>query len=204
MLIRPVVMQVPSAAQLLRGEERVEDLGLRGRDAAAMSALSSGQSVPEFVWAEEEWPVPSEGAFWSIAKTPKMVAGVVSVEPVAIAVEEIKPRADYQIATALDNEELEVLGGDAAHAYFCAWVAKQVVLEVTRTGLKALSRARVTKAWSDHALVAFDGIEYPVSFAFFSGHVAGVTGRPDLVDWSFVPEQMPANFSGPSDHAVFI
>lgn len=204
MHIRPVVIQVPTSAQLLRGESRVEDLDLRGRDAAAMSAMSSGHAVPTFDWIDEEWPVPSRGIHWSIAHKPSMVAGVTSVEPVSIDVERIRPRADYQIAGAMDNEELDILGGDAVHAYFCAWVAKEAVLKLARVGLKGLSRARVTKAWSDHAMVAFDGVEYPVSFAFFSGHVAAVTGRPELVKWTFVPENAPADLSAPSDHAVFI
>ena len=204
MLIRPVVMQVPASAQRLRGERRVEDLDLRGRDAAAMSAMTTGHAVPSFDWEDEQWPVPSQGIYWSIAHKPTMVVGVTSVEPVSVDVERIRPRADYQIAGAMNNEELEILGGDAVHAYFCAWVAKEAVLKLTRVGLKGLSRARVTKAWSDQALVSFDGVEYPVTFGFFSGHVAAVTGRPELVSWTFVPEETPAATSAPSDHAAFI
>lgn len=193
MLIRPFVLQVPRASQLLRGEQRVEDLDLRAKDATAMSAMRSGHAVPRFSWDQGgERPVPSRGVHWSMAHKPTMVAGVTSIEPVSIDVERIRPRADYQIAGALDNEELDILGGDAVYAYFCAWVAKEAVLKLHGVGLKGLSRARVTKAWSDHALVSLDGVEYPVSFAFFSGHVAAVTGRPELVKWSFIPENAPA------------
>lgn len=202
MLIRPVVMEVPRASQQLRGEQRVQDLDLRAMDAAAMSAMSSGHAVPRFEWAKEQ-PVPSRGVYWSMDHKPTMVAGVTSIEPVSIDVEAIRPRADYQIAGALNNEELEILGGDAVHAYFCAWVAKEAVLKLRGIGLKGLSGARITQAWSDHAMVSLHGIEHPVSFAFFSGHVAAVTGRPELVDWSFVPENSPAEFSAPDHPQAF-
>lgn len=202
MHIRPVVMQVPNTAQLLRGERRVDDLDNRGRDAAAMSAMSSGHAVPTFEWEANEWPVPSRGIHWSIAHKPSMVVGVTSVEPVSVDVERIRPRADYQIAGAMDAEELRILGGEPNNAYFCAWVAKEAVLKLARVGLKGLSRARITRAWSDHAIVAFNDIEYPVSFAFFSGHVAAVTGRPELVKWTFIPEDTPADVSAPVDADV--
>ena len=153
MHIRPVVIEVPTTAQGLRGEHRVEDLDLRARDAVAMSAMSSGHAVPGFELADKQWPMPSRGIHWSLSKTPTMVAGVTSVEPVSIDVERIRPRADYQIAGALDNEELDILGGDAVHAYFCAWVAKEAVLKLTRVGMKGMSRARVTQAWSDRSLL---------------------------------------------------
>ena len=205
MRIRPVVMEVPDHAQTLRGEARVEDLALRGRDAVAMSAMASGHAVPAFDKDREERPMPSHGVHWSLAHKPTMVAGVTSVEPVAIDVERIRPRADYQIAGALDNAELELLGGDAVHAYFCAWVAKEAVLKQVGVGLQGLSRARVTKAWSDHAYVMFEDIEYPVTFAFFSGHVAAVTGRPELVDWRFVPAYAPKSITTPaSGGAIFL
>ncbi|MCA9552435.1 MAG: 4'-phosphopantetheinyl transferase superfamily protein [Myxococcales bacterium] len=202
MVIRPYVMEVPLAAQGLRGEQRVEDLTLRGRDAAAMSAMASGHAVPQFVVDDKDRPQPTRGIHWAIAHSSTMVAGVTSVEPVAIDVERIRPRADYQIAGAMDAEELDILGGDAVNAYFCAWVAKEAVLKLAGVGLPGLSRCRIKKAWSDHAVVSFDGIDYPVTFAFFSGHVAAVTGRPELVQWTFLPEDSDAELTPPRGGAV--
>jgi phosphopantetheinyl transferase len=204
MIIRPVVLEVPVLAQGLRGQSRVEDLELRARDAAAMSAMGSGHAVPIFERTAAQRPIPSRGVHWSMASKPSMVASVTSIEPVSIELEQIRPRADYQIAGALDNQELEILGGDATHAYFCAWVAKEAVLKLHGQGLQGLSRAKVTKAWADHAIVALDGVEYPISFAFFSGHVAAVTGRPELVAWTFIPENTPAEITAPDLPSAFV
>ena len=204
MHIKPFVMEVPLAAQGLRGEQRVEDLNLRGRDAVAMSAMASGHAVPRFTVDDRDRPMPTRGIHWSIAHSPTMVAGVASVEPVSIDVERIRPRADYQIAGAMDDEELEILGGDAVNAYFCAWTAKEAVLKLAGVGLPGLSRCRIKKAWSDHAVVSFDGIDYPVTFAFFSGHVAAVTGRPELVEWTFLPEDCDAELTPPRPGAVLL
>ncbi len=204
MIIRPIVLEVPALAQRLRGQSRVEDLELRTRDAAAMSAMGSGHAVPIFERTAAQRPIPSRGVHWSTASKPSMVASVTSIEPVSIEIEEIRPRADYQIAGALNNQELEILGGDAVHAYFCAWVAKEAVLKLHGEGLQGLARAKIIQAGVDHATVALDGIEYPVTFAFFSGHVAAVTGRPELVEWTFIPENTPAEMTAPDLPSAFV
>lgn len=207
MKIRPVLLEVPSYARILRGEERVRDLSLRGRDAAAMSAMVSGHPVPEFTQDAAERPLPTRGVHWSIAHKPTMVAGVTSVEPVAIDVERIRPREGYQIEAALSSRELDVLGGDPTHAYFCAWVAKEAVLKLNGVGLSRLSRARIVNAWTGGAMVLYDDIEYPVAFDFLSGHVAAVTGRPENVEWRFMPEDTTADLSPPPEimqNAVFL
>lgn len=199
MTIRPVLIEVPSDALYLRGEDRVHDLSLRARDAAAMSAMSSGHPVPDFMQDTQDRPQPSRGIHWSIAHKPTMVTGVTSVEPVAVDIERIRPREDYQIAAALSDAELNVIGGDAMHAYFCSWVAKEAVLKLNGVGLSRLSRTQIVEAWSDGAMVLYDDIKYPVTFGFFSGHIAAVTGRPDNVQWRFVGEDTTADLAAPPE-----
>lgn len=112
-----------------------------------------------------------------------MVVGVAAREPVGVDVERIRPRTQEQIGAALDLAELEELGGDPVHAYFCGWVAKEATLKRHRAGLSQLSRTRIVEAWSDGAWVSFDGERNLVAYTFLSGHVAAVTGPAAQTDW---------------------
>ncbi len=188
-MIRPHVVAVPSAAQRLRGEDRVEDLSLRAKDAAAMSAVASGLPVPAFTKDDLDRPVPSGGVYWGVAHKPTMVVGVTARRSVAVDVEFIRERKDYQIAGALTAAEHAILGGNSLEAYFLAWVAKEAVLKQKGVGLQHLSRTAIIDAWSDGALVAYDTQVCEVGYAFFNQHVAAITAPSREVVWTFVAEE---------------
>ena len=188
-MIRPHVVTVPEAARHLRGEERVRDLSLRARDAAAMSAVASGLSVPAFHKDAEDRPLPSQGVHWGVAHKPTMVVGVTAERRLAVDVEFIKERTEYQIAGALSDGEHRMLGGRSLEAYFLAWVAKEAVLKKIGVGLSHLSRTAIVDAWSDGALVAYDTDVHEIGYAFFNDHVAAITAPSREVVWTFVPEE---------------
>ncbi len=197
MIIRPVAVEVPTTARMLRGEERVQDLSLRARDAAAMCAVQSGLPVPDFLKDDSERPLPTRGVHWSVAHKPKMVVGVAASEPIAVDVEAIRPRSDYQIENVFTPEELEILGGDAGNAFFCGWVAKEAVLKLRGVGLSRLSRTKIVNAWSDGAEVSYEDEIIIVSYAFFSGHVAAITAPASEVDWTFFPADRTRDLTPP-------
>ena len=186
MIIRPVAVEVPGDARMLRGEARVQDLSLRARDAVAMSAIRSGLSVPDFKQDEYGRPLPSRDVYWSVAHKSTMVVGVAAPRPIGVDVERIRPRSQEQIDAAMHPAELEELGGDPVHAYFCGWVAKEATLKLRGHGLPRLSRTRVVQAWSDGAWVSFENRRTLVSFAFLSGHVAAVTWSAQDIEWMMV------------------
>lgn len=184
MMVRPVAVEVPGDARLLRGSARVRDLSLRARDAVALSAIQSGLLVPDFDQDALGRPIPSRGVFWSIAHKSTMVVGVAASCPIGVDVERIRPRSQEQIDLAMRPRELEVLGGDPVHAYFCGWVAKEATLKLWGEGLPCLSQTQVLEAWSDGAWVSFAERRTVVSYAFLSGHVAAVTWPSRDVQWT--------------------
>ena len=186
MIVRPVAVEVPGDARMLRGSARVQDLSLRARDAVALSAIRAGLMVPDFDQDAEGRPLPSRGVYWSIAHKATMVVGVAAHRPIGVDLERIRPRSPEQIDLAMRPHELEVLGGDPVHAYFCGWVAKEATLKQSGEGLTRLSHTRVLEAWSDGAWVSFDGRRTMVSYAFFADHVAAVTWPSRDVEWTVV------------------
>jgi hypothetical protein len=201
-MIRPHVVSVPVAAQGMRGEERVQDLSLRAKDAAAMSAMASGHAVPAFEKDDLDRPVPTNGVYWGVAHKPTMVVGVTSHRPVAVDVEFIKERKDYQIAGALSTHEHRILGGSALDAYFLAWVAKEAVLKLKGVGLSHLSRTAIIDAWSDGALVAYDTEVQQVGYAFFNQHVAAITAPSREVVWTLTAEEDGVDVMSPAQRVL--
>ena len=204
MIVRPVAIEVPGSARLLRGEARVRDLSLRARDAVAHSAILAGLSVPEFKQDEFGRPLPSRGVHWSVAHKTTMVAGVAAPEPIGVDIETIRPRSQEQIDAAMRPEELEELGGDPVHAYFCGWVAKEAILKRMGEGLRRLSKTRIVEAWSNGAWVEFDDRQLLVSYAFLSGHVAAVTWPSSQVEWSVMLDDAPSSMFAPVDFAELV
>lgn len=190
MMVRPVAVEVPGDARFLRGSARVRDLSLRARDAVALSAIQSGLLVPDFDEDAQGRPLPSRGVFWSIAHKSTMVVGVAAPCPIGVDVERIRPRSQEQIDLAMRPHELEVLGGDPVHAYFCGWVAKEATLKLWGEGLPRLSQTRVLEAWSDGAWVSFAERRTVVSYAFLSGHVAAVTWPSRDVQWTVMRDHV--------------
>lgn len=203
-MIRPHVVAVPSAARELRGEARVNDLSLRARDAAAMSAVASGLVVPAFAKDVDDRPLPTHDVHWGIAHKPSTVVGVTAARPIAVDVERIRDRKDYQIAGALTDAEHDILGGRSLEAYFLAWVAKETVLKLRGVGLSHLSRTAIVDAWSDGALVAYDTDVHEIGYAFFNQHVAAVSAPSREVVWKFVPAEEDVEIMSPAQRAKFL
>lgn len=154
-----------------------------------MSAVASGHVVPAFEQDESERPMPTNDVHWGVAHKPTMVVGVTANRPVAVDVEFIKQRTDYQIAGALSEAEHRILGGRSLEAYFLAWVAKEAVLKQLGVGLSHLSRTAIVDAWSDGALVAYGTEVCEICYAFFNEHVAAITAPSREVVWTFVGEE---------------
>lgn len=201
-MIRPHVVAVPVAAQRLRGEDRVEDLSLRAKDAAAMSAVASGLPVPAFTKDDLDRPVPTDGIHWGVSHKATMVVGVTAKRRVAVDVERIREREDYQIAGALTPTEHAILGGSSLEAYFLAWVAKEAVLKQEGVGLSHLSRTAIIDAWSDGALVAYGTEVREIGYAFFNQHVAAITAPSREVVWTFVSEEDDLDVMSPAQRVL--
>jgi 4'-phosphopantetheinyl transferase len=154
-----------------------------------MSAVASGLAVPAFSQDREDRPLPTEDVHWGVAHKPTMLVGVCSDRRVAVDIEFIKGRTDYQIAGALSEAEHRMLGGRTLEAYFLAWVAKEAVLKKVGVGLSHLSRTAIMDAWSDGALVAYDTDVHEIGYAFYNQHVAAITAPSREVVWTFVPEE---------------
>lgn len=153
-----------------------------------MSAVASGTVVPTFAKDRDDRPQPTNGVHWGVAHKTTMVVGVTSKRAVAVDVERIKEREDYQIAGALTPAEHDILGGRPLEAYFLAWVAKEAVLKLEGVGLSHLSRTAIVDAWSDGALVAYGTEVHEIGYAFFNQHVAAITAPSREVVWTFVPD----------------
>ncbi|RZB34589.1 MAG: 4'-phosphopantetheinyl transferase [Desulfobacteraceae bacterium Eth-SRB1] len=185
--IYPVILSVPEENITLSGRERVSYLSEYARKALEISAKKSFIHLGDPLKDEKGVPMPVDGNYWSVSHKPKYVAGVTAPEKIGIDIEEIKTCSESLFKKVADHREWGLDNGDKFKLFFRYWTAKEAVLKAAGTGLRDLSKCKITQIIDENNLmIDYMDRTWPVEHLFFNGHIASVNKGVYDIDWSVV------------------
>ena len=182
----PVVLKVPEHIRELSPSQRVEALGGLARESVRLSAKRKGVAIREFLKGKQGQPLPWCGVHWSLTHKPFYVAGVVSLHPVGIDIELVKPVSSRLLCRICSKREVGLFhGAPRETVFFRCFTAKEAVLKRHGVGLSGLKDASVV-AVSDplHLWVSYKECLTRVEHFMTAGHLASIAGTKTHVVWT--------------------
>ena len=182
----PVVLKVPESIRELPLPRRGKALGELARKSVSLSAQRAGVSMTHFLKGDRGQPLSWYGVHWSLTHKPLYVAGVVSVCPVGIDIECIKPVSAGLFARICRKEEVVLFHGLSRETvFFKCFTAKEAVLKRHGMGLTALGSVWVRHV-SDagHLDVSYGNTFTRVEQFGVDGHLLSITGDGADVVWT--------------------
>ena len=182
----PVVLKVPESVQGLALSHRGRVLGMLARKSVLLSARKAGLTMGGFLKGDRGQPLPWRGVHWSLSHKPLYVAGVVSLSPVGIDIEMVKPVSQGLFSRICPAREALLFHGVPREAvFFRCFTAKEAVLKrhgVGLTGLNSVSVQRVSDVM--HLDLQYKGGSCPVEHFGVDGHVVSIAGSGVDVIWT--------------------
>jgi 4'-phosphopantetheinyl transferase len=193
MKLFPVVLQVASEVQCLKGRQKVSLLSKHARQALRLSADRTGVAPHELLKDQDDVPLPSGNYYWSVSHKAKYVAAVISTDRTGIDIEEIKPRSQSIFSYVAGDEEWQLCGGKSLDCLYRYWTAKEAVVKAAGTGLAGMRACRVVSVPDESQMLLFyqDSLR-TVEQLRFNGHIVAVLRDDNDIEWTF-----PAGSSGP-------
>jgi 4'-phosphopantetheinyl transferase len=180
----PVVLKVPEHIQELPTPQRVKALGVLARESVSLSARQTGVTIREFSKGDQGQPLPWCGVHWSLSHKPLHVVGVVSLCPVGIDIEAVKPVSSRLFRRICSEREAGLFHGVPREiVFFRCFTAKEAVLKLHGVGLSRLNDVSVVEvSGSIHLGISYKGIFTRVEHFMMDGHLASIAGiRTDVV-----------------------
>ncbi len=177
---------MPGFIRELSPSRRGKALGELARESVSLSARRAGLSMMRFLKGPQGQPLPWCGVHWSLTHKPLYVAGVVSVCPVGIDIECVKP-VSTGVFTRICRKEESVLfhGLSRETVFFKCFTAKEAVLKRHGMGLTALGSVWVRRVSnSGHLEVSYDNTFTRVEQFKLDGHLLSITGDGADVIWT--------------------
>ena len=166
---------MPVDKRTLIGREKVTYLSAQARAALALSAKETGITLGELEKNGAGAPLPSNGFYWSLAHKSDYVTAVAADVPVGIDIEKIKEVSQGLYKRIASDEEWNLSAENRQHLFFRYWTAKEAVLKVAGTGIRELSRCRITCVEDQQKiLLDFKGEPISVRHFFHDRHVIAV------------------------------
>jgi len=188
--IYPVILSVPEENITLSGRERVSYLSKYARKALEISAKKSFIHLGNPLKDEKGVPMPVDGNYWSVSHKPKYVAGVVACSRIGIDIEEIRDCREPLFRKIADQSEWELTDADKNTLFFRYWTSKEAVLKAVGTGLKDLSKCKITQIIDENNLmIDYMDRTWPVEHLFFNGHIASVVKGFFNIKWTVLKNQ---------------
>ncbi|MBW2660783.1 MAG: 4'-phosphopantetheinyl transferase superfamily protein [Deltaproteobacteria bacterium] len=189
--IYPIILSVPEEKKTLTGRDRVLHLSKYARDALELSAKKSFINLGNPLKDEKGVPMPVNGNYWSISHKPKYVAGVAARSRIGIDIEEIRECRESLFRKIADQNEWELTNTDKNALFFRYWTSKESVLKAVGTGLKDLSKCKITQIIDENNL-AIDYMDkrWLIEHIFFNGHIASVIKDFLNIKWTVLKNQL--------------
>lgn len=185
--IYPVVLAVPNRMKQLKGREKVSFLSGHARKALEISAKKSGVRIKDLKKNENGVPLAFEGNYWSLTHKNEYVGGVTAPRRIGMDIEKIRPCSDALYRKTVHESEWRLSNVDPMKLFFRYWTAKESVLKASGTGIRDLSKCRITEIINNNRLIInYNDREWRVEHFYFNGHIASVIKDDFDVEWSFL------------------
>ena len=185
MKLFPVLLQVASDVQCLKGRQKVTLLSKHARQALRLSADRTGVALPELLKDQDDVPLPSGDYHWSVSHKTKYVAAVISTDKTGIDIEEIKPRSRSIFSYVAGDEEWELCGGKSWDSLYRCWTAKEAVVKAAGTGLAGMRSCQVVAVPDEnHITVFYQDRLHTVEQLRHDEHIVAVLKDDNEVEWT--------------------
>jgi len=163
--------------------QKAGQLSIMARQAASRSAFLSGiKTEPCFNKNSDGIPVPENGIWWGVSHKPEIVAGAVSILPVGLDVEVIRPVSERLVERVSDELERSLFKEMNDVSFFRMWTAKEAVLKAEGHGLSGLSACKIQDLLSDdHIFVRYNNKNFPVTTFVSDTYIVSVVSLPEKV-----------------------
>jgi len=188
LILYPVILRVPQSIRLLKGRPNFEALGRHARQSLRISGQRSGFYPEKLLKGKSGEPLSCGGVHWSISHKPDFVAGIVSLEPVGIDIERVKPVTQGVFEKILTLEEAACFGNcGPLDLFFRAFTAKEALLKLRGVGLAGLSGVKVVGVpEANLTLVQYQGDVSTVEHFWVDGHICSVVRKEADLVWECV------------------
>ena len=185
MKLFPVVLQVASEVQCLKGRQKVSLLSKHARQALRLSADRTGVAPHELLKDQDDVPLPSGNYYWSVSHKAKYVAAVISTDRTGIDIEEIKPRSQSIFSYVASDEEWQLCGGKSLDCLYRYWTAKEAVVKAAGTGLAGMRSCQVVAVPDEnHITVFYQERLHTVEQLRYDEHIVAVLKNDNEVEWT--------------------
>lgn len=192
MKLFPIVLQVASELQCLKGRQKVSLLSNCARRALRLSADRTGVPLHELLKDQDDVPLPSGNYYWSVSHKSRYVAAVISTDRIGIDIEEMKPRSQSIFSYVAGEEEWELCGDKSWAALYRYWTAKEAVVKAAGTGLAGMRSCQVVSVPDKtHILIFYQDRLHTVEQLRYDGHIVAVLKDDNEVEWT-TPGELPS------------
>jgi len=186
-MIYPVILPVPFKDKKLTGKEKVLRLSRHARYALNISAQKSGVILSNVSKDKKGIPIPCNGNYWSLTHKSEYVGAVVARTKIGIDIEKIRPCSKSLFKKIAGSSEWIIADNNEPYKlFFRYWTSKEAVLKANGTGLKDLSKCRVTQVFDNSKLIInYKDKSWLIEHCFFDKHIASVVINGLHVEWTF-------------------
>ena len=184
-IIYPVILAVPDKEQQLKGREKVSFLSKHARKALEISAKKSRIQLTCFKKDEKGVPLPFNGHYWSLTHKSKYVAAVIASAPIGIDIEKIRSCSKALFRKTARDSEWKLSDTDPFILFYRFWTSKESVLKASGTGIRDLSKCRITQIIDDnHLVIDYRNQEWLLEHFYFDKHIASIVKNDFQVEWT--------------------
>ena len=186
-VIYPVILAVPDKDRRLTGREMVVNLSYHARRALEISARKSGVHLSDLLKDENGAPLPFDGNYWSLTHKPSYVGGVIASIRIGIDIEKIRPCSKGIFKKTAHDREWALSDTDPFELFYRYWTSKESVLKASGTGIRDLSKCRISRIIDDYNLIVdYDDKKWFIEHFLFDNHIASVVKNNCEVEWTLL------------------
>ena len=186
-VIYPVILAVPDKDRRLTGREMVVNLSYHARRALEISARKSSVHLSDLLKDENGAPLPFDGNYWSLTHKPSYVGGVIASTRIGIDIEKIRPCSKGLFKKTAHDREWALSDTDPFELFYRYWTSKESVLKASGTGIRDLSKCRISRIIDDYNLIVdYDDKKWFIEHFLFDNHIASVVKNNCDVEWTLL------------------
>ena len=186
-VIYPVILAVPDKDRCLTGREMVVNLSYHARRALEISARKSSVDLSDLLKDENGAPLPFDGNYWSLTHKPSYVGGVIAPKRIGIDIEKIRPCSKGLFKKTAHDREWALSDTDPFELFYRYWTSKESVLKASGTGIRDLSKCRISRIIDDYNLIVdYDDKKWFIEHFLFDNHIASVVKNNCDVEWTLL------------------